>query len=249
MLEIESLSVSFGRRRILEDVSLCLEPRQVTVLLGRNGSGKSTLISCLTGGVAYRGSILLNDHQLSRLPARERAKQLAVLPQLLPKVSFTVRELVSMGRNPYLDLGRHLTAEDEKKIDQAIAWAGLEDMQSKRMDQLSGGERQKAYLAMTLAQDTEIVAFDEPTTYLDLTSESEFYELIMTLKIRYQKTILIVMHDLTRAMQLADKVAVLEHGRLQYYRSAQDCIESRCIERIFSVKRKEAYVYYVKEDL
>lgn len=252
MLQIDSVSVSYGKKQTLEKVSFSLMPEQITVLLGRNGCGKSTLLSCLTGGVKYTGTIRLEGTDIASMGAGERAKKYAVLPQVLPKVSFTVRELVAMGRNPYLDLGMQPTQEDWKQIEQAIVWAGLENFGNKRLDQLSGGERQKAYLAMVLAQDTELVVLDEPTTYLDIVSEAEFYELLLKLKEQYKKTILIVMHDLTKAVQLADQIVILDQGRIQLSDTTAACVKSGCIERIFGVKKgtllqdEKAYVTYYR---
>lgn len=237
MMKFDRVAVELDGKQILEQISFTLKPHKITGLLGRNGSGKSTLISCITGRTRYTGQILLDDRNMALLTARERASRVAVLPQTLPKVPLTVGELVSLGRNPYLDPGRHLTGEDKEQIRRALARAGLEDFTHRQVNKLSGGERQKAYLAMVLAQNTGIIVLDEPTTYLDIAAAADFEKLLVELKTKYKKTLLVVMHDLTRAAELADNLVVLDDGRTVFAGSREDCLEQGVIERTFDVRR------------
>ena len=237
MMRFDRVSVELGDKQILDQISFSLQPHKITALLGRNGCGKSTLLSCLTGTKKYTGEILLDDRNLALMTPRERAARVAVLPQVLPKVPLTVRELVSLGRNPYLDLGRHLTEADREQIDRALSWTGLEQLADKRVEVLSGGERQKAYLAMVLAQNTGIIVLDEPTTYLDMGAAADVAQLLVTLKTRHKKTILIVMHDLTGAVEFSDNLVVIRDGRIAFAGCASACVESGIIESVFEVRK------------
>ena len=237
MLSFRDVSVEYGKRKVLEKVSFDLVPHKITALIGKNGCGKSTLVSCVNGQVKYTGSILYSDRSVALMGRRERARLTAILPQLLGSPSLSVEELVAMGRTPYLDLGRRMTQTDRKYVEEAIACAGLEEMRKRPLLQLSGGERQKAYLAMVLAQNTRIIILDEPTTYMDMAYQAEFLRLLDTLKNRHKKTLMVVMHDLTQAVASADNIVLLHEGGVRFFGTARECVESGLIEQIFHVKK------------
>jgi len=236
MLKINSLSVCYGKAQILSDISFALTPHKITALLGRNGSGKSTLVSCINSSAKYTGEILFDDRPLSLMPARERARSISVLPQILPGVSFTVEELVGMGRNPYLDVAKRMSDNDKKHIAEAIKAVGLSGFEDRPVSLLSGGERQKAYLAMVLAQNTRVLVLDEPSAYMDMESEAEFLGLLTLLKTKHKKTILIVMHDFSKAVEIADNILILGDKNLVYNGTKEDCVQSGAIENFFSVR-------------
>lgn len=237
MMRFDHMIVRFGRKTALDDLTFALPPHRLTAVVGKNGAGKSTLISCVTGQVRYQGEIQFDGQILSRMTARQRARLVAVLPQSLPKAPLPVESLVAMGRNPHLPFGSRLTADDQSKIDWAIQAAGLEDLRQARLDCLSGGERQRAYLAMILAQDTPVVMLDEPTTYMDILREAEFLQFLEELKTRHGKTLLVVMHDLTKAVELADSILVLEQGRQRFFGPTAQCVDSGILEETFHVHR------------
>lgn len=237
MLIFKNVSAGYGKKKVLDGVSFSLPPHKMTAVIGKNGCGKSTLVSCVNGQLRYTGEISFSEKNLALLPLRERAQTIAILPQFLSPASVTVEELVSMGRNPYLDLGKRLTETDQAHIEKAIRAAGLEELRGKSLNRLSGGERQKAYLAMVLAQNTRVVILDEPTTYMDMRYEAEFMNLLDFLKKKEKKTLLVVMHDLTGAVSHADQIVLLEDGRVRFCGSAAECAESGLIEQIFRVKR------------
>lgn len=237
MLVFKNVSAGYGKKKVLDGVSFSLPPHKMTAVIGKNGCGKSTLVSCVNGQLRYTGEISFSEKNLALLPLRERAQTIAILPQFLSPASVTVEELVSMGRNPYLDLGKRLTETDQAHIEKAIRAAGLEELRGKPLNRLSGGERQKAYLAMVLAQNTRVVILDEPTTYMDMRYEAEFMNLLDILKKKEKKTLLVVMHDLTGAVSHADQIVLLEDGRVRFCGSAAECAESGLIEQVFRVKR------------
>ena len=237
MLEVDGLGVSYGSRRILSDVSFSLAPNQITVLLGRNGSGKSTLISCINRRIPYTGKITLDGVDISEISPRERAKRVAILPQILPSVSITVRELAALGRSPYVDLGKRLTAEDKDCIQKSMEDTEILPLADAPVASLSGGERQNAFIAMVLAQNTNIVVLDEPTTYMDIERRLRFREILEALKLRHGKTVLMITHDISEAVRWADQVMILADARIVFQGAPDCCVASDVIERTFHVQK------------
>ena len=239
MLEIKNISVIKNKKEILRDVSFSVKPHTITAIIGKNGSGKSTLISCLTGESKYKGSIFFSDDDISLLSSRQRARIVSLLPQNLPAVLITVEKLVEMGRNPYTDIGKRLSEKDKNQIEKAIESAGITDICHKKLTEISGGERQKAYIAMVLSQNTRVIALDEPTTYMDVQVEKTFVSLIRELKEKHKKTLLVVMHDLSRAVEIADNILLLDDGKVKNFGKTQDVLQSGAIEEVFGVARYE----------
>lgn len=239
MLEIKNISVTKNKKEILRDVSFSVKPHTITAIIGKNGSGKSTLISCLTGESKYKGTIFFSDDDISLMNPRQRARLVSLLPQNLPAVPVTVEKLVEMGRNPYTDIGKRLSEKDTEQIEKAIESAKIEEIRHKKLTEISGGERQKAYIAMVLSQNTRVIALDEPTTYMDVQVEKAFISLIRDLKEKHKKTLLVVMHDLSRAVEIADNILLLDDGRIRMFGKIQDVLQSGAIEEVFGVTQYE----------
>ena len=237
MLEIRNLHARLSRRDILRGVDLTLTPHTLTAVVGRNGCGKSTLVGCINQTSPYTGEILFSGRNLALIPPRERASLISVLPQTLHAPHITVRELVTLGRSPYIDIAHHLTANDRDAIDRALETIGITDLSAAYVDTLSGGERQKAYLAMTLAQDTRLMVLDEPTTHMDMAYEQSFLDLLTTLRHRHKKTLLVVMHDLAQAVRHADRIAVMDSGQIIFCGTIEECLAANIFEQVFSVRR------------
>ena len=237
MLEIKDLCVHFGRRQVLRDVSFTLRPHRLTVLVGRNGSGKSTLINCVNQQIPYTGTITEGEKNLALISARERAKAIAILPQSVPAPHITARELVSFGRNPYLDFTGRLTDADKQTVENALRDTDALELAERYADTLSGGEKQRVLLAMILAQNTPIALLDEPTAHMDLGYEASFLELLGKLKKERKKTFLVILHDLNLAAQYADDLIVLEEGKIVFAGSKEECLEREILEKTFDLKR------------
>ncbi len=239
MLEIRALNVTFSHRRVLTDLYLSLVPGTLTALIGKNGCGKSTLIRCIGGQCAYDGQILLNGQDLGNLSPREQAKQISILPQKLASPHMTVEDLVDLGRNPYLHFGQRPTERDKNAVMQAIDRVGIQSLRDCFLDELSGGERQKAYLAMILAQDTPLMILDEPTTYMDLPYAHHFLQLLNRFKLQEKKTILLVLHDLNSAVRYADRIAVMDSGTILAHADTEDMLKQQTIEHLFQIQKYE----------
>lgn len=239
MLKIENLTLSYKKTTVLDGVNLSLKPHTVTALIGKNAAGKSSLLSCLTGQNRYKGKITFSGKDLALMSIRERAKLISLLPQQLPSPDITGYELVKLGRTPYLDVGRRFTEEDIEAVEKAIALVKAENIINKKITDMSGGEKQKIYLAMTLATDTRLIAFDEPTSYMDAHHEREFYNLLESTVKKQKKTALVVMHDLTRAVETADSIAVLDNGKIIFHDDTEKVKQSGIIQEVFGVKAYE----------
>ncbi len=224
--------VDVSVKGILEEVSFTADNGCLTALIGRNGAGKTTLLNCVTGQ-KHQGEVLLDQVPVNGLTPKERARRCAIMPQILPKPSVTVRELVSFGRTPYAPLSGRLTAEDWDIVDSAIETAGLTQLSSASVLRLSGGERRKAFFAMTLAQDTPNIILDEPTAHLDIRARHEFMELLDRMK--KEKTILVVLHELTEVLRWADSIVTLEKGRKVFEGGWEDCIGDSIPEKYFGI--------------
>ena len=182
MLSFHQVCASYGKNQVLDHIDFSLVPHKLTAVVGRNGSGKSTLVSCVNQELPYTGEITFSDRNLAVMTLRERAQLISILPQTLHSPAVTVEELTAFGRNPYLDFGKRMSPKDWQAVDDALEAIGISGLRDKLVTELSGGERQKAYLAMVLAQNTRVMILDEPTTYMDMEYEAAFFRLLETLK-------------------------------------------------------------------
>ncbi|MBE6888037.1 MAG: ABC transporter ATP-binding protein [Ruminococcaceae bacterium] len=237
MLKISNMNVTLGRKQVLKNIDLNIKPHTLTALIGKNGSGKSTLVSAVGGTVNYTGQILLAGQDIRLLQQREKAKLVSVLPQVLTAPHITVRELVKMGRNPYLDIGARFTPQDIQAVEKALDAMDIGCMQNMYLDCISGGERQKAYLAMILAQQTRLMVLDEPATYMDMAYEKQFMETLSGLRKSMHKTVVVVMHNLNTAVRYAQRIVVMDSGKIVFEGTTQECLETQIIEHIFGVKK------------
>lgn len=253
MLELKDVSVRFESRQALNRVSFSLREQAMTVMVGRNGSGKSTMLGCVNRQIPYTGQILLDGTDLALIPPRGRAGSVAILPQSVPSPHITARELVSFGRNPYLDFTGRLTEADRQAVEQALRDADVLDLAQRYVDTLSGGEKQRVLLAMLLAQNAPIALLDEPTAHLDPGNEAAFLELLQKMKKTRQKTFLVILHDLNLAVEYADDLIVLDGGELVFAGSREDCLAKQVLEKNFALRRhrvsdgdRERYFFSVK---
>lgn len=216
ILEAKVLAVGYGERLIIPGLSLQITMGEITALVGPNGSGKSTLLKTLARIAQPKaGMVYLDGRAIARMSTREVALQLAILPQGpgAPE-ELTVAELVEQGRYPHVGPLRMLREQDSVAISEALTQTNMEQFRHRRLDSLSGGERQRAWIALALAQATPILLLDEPTTFLDIGHQIEILDLIRTLNRVHRKTIVLVVHDLNLAARYADRIVVLQNGRI-----------------------------------
>jgi iron complex transport system ATP-binding protein len=214
-LTLNALSVELAGNRVVNRLSADIAQGEWVALIGPNGAGKTTALRAVAGLVSYEGRIHVFEHEAGSLPRKHLARRVALVPQV-PVIpgDITVREYVLLGRTPHLG---YLAAEgraDQGAVDEALEQLDLAALEDRRLDTLSGGERQRATLARALAQDAPILLLDEPTAALDLGRQQQVLELVDGLRASRGLTVLSTMHDLTLAGQYADRLLLIDAGRL-----------------------------------
>ncbi|MDR2770907.1 MAG: ABC transporter ATP-binding protein [Clostridiales Family XIII bacterium] len=241
-MRITRLEAGYGRECVLRGVDFSPAAGALTVLAGPNGSGKSTLLKVMAGLLPPRaGAVDCDGRSLYALSRRARAQLVGYFPQTRPLPELTARTLIAHGRYPHLRFAGSLTERDRAHIAQAAALTGTEALLDKDVAALSGGQRQRVYLAMLLAQDTEILLLDEPTAFLDIRAQLDVLDILKSLR-RAGKTIIAALHDLQQAFSFADRLALLEDGRIAFA-GPPDCPAAAAgVRRVMgvSVRRGEA---------
>ena len=215
-LAARGLRLAYGTREVVRGVDLVLQPGEIVALLGPNGSGKSTLLRALARLLRPRGGVVeLDGRDLASWPPMGFARRVALLAQSHePADELTVRELVALGRHPHQGFLALPSAADEAAIEAALAHTGLGELAGRRVGELSGGEAQRAWFALALAQEPGILLLDEPTAYLDLAHQLAVLELIRRLNAERALTVVLALHDLGQAARYADRLVVLKEGRV-----------------------------------
>lgn len=230
MVELKQITAGYGEKTVLQDISLDFLPGTVTAIVGPNGCGKSTLLK------AAAGLLPITSGQVA---AQEpRARQIAYLPQSRPVPEITAGRLVLHGRFPWLSWPRRYRAEDEAAARSAMERLGVAALTDTPLSELSGGTRQKIYLAMALAQGADTLLLDEPTSYLDIGHQLKLMELCRELA-GEGKALAVVLHDLPLALAYADRVAVMDAGRLLTLDTPAAVFSSGILDRVFGVRLQQ----------
>ncbi len=234
---LDRLSAGYGKQIVVDDISLTIPAKKMTVLVGANGSGKSTLLTTIARMLApLGGSVMLDGKSIHQQPTKAVARQLGMLPQspLLPE-GLTVFELVSRGRYPWQNFMRQWSDADEAAVEQALRLTGTAEFAHLPVDSLSGGQRQRCWIAMALAQQTQTILLDEPTTFLDLRYQVEILELLHDLTRLHGRTVVVVLHDLNFAVNYADMLVFLKQGRLLGVTGEDESCTPEMIKATFDV--------------
>lgn len=237
-IDVYGVSVTLGHRQILENITLSVPQGQITTLIGPNGCGKSTLLRTMIGYISSPSEhVQIFGKSLHRYEQNELAKQMAFLPQVpdMPK-DMTVEELVYCGRYPYEKWWKNTAKEDREIVDRVLHITKTTHLREQLIPSLSGGERQRVWIAMALAQEPKLLVLDEPTTYLDINHQLEIMELLKTLNREQGLTVLMVLHDLTQAMQYSDYMAVIQEGHLVKQGIPNDVMTETLLRDVFNVQ-------------
>lgn len=244
MITVNDLCVSYDGVEILHGVDAAFPEGKVSVVLGPNGCGKSTLLkSIIRLNTEVSGAVTVGGENVDGLSQKELSRRVAYLPQSHNIPDITVERLVMHGRFPYLGYPRHYGRTDREKVRDALKWMGLTDYAGRKMEQLSGGQRQKVYLAMALAQDTDVILMDEPTTFLDIRNQLEMLELICRLSAE-GKTVVMILHDFDLTLRCADHCLLLGDGNVLRAGAAREVLASPELARVFGVTPR----FYETED-
>ncbi|RDI37214.1 ABC transporter ATP-binding protein [Falsibacillus pallidus] len=236
-LQTDQLHIGYGDKLIVKDLTLQIPDGEITSIIGSNGCGKSTLLKGMARIIPHQsGIVVLDGVSISKQDTKSLAKKLAILPQTPESAAgLTVGELVSYGRFPHQSgLGR-LTKDDVEIIQWAMSVTGTFPFQYTPVDALSGGQRQRVWIAMALAQETDIIFLDEPTTYLDMAHQLEVLELLQKLNEEQQRTIVMVLHDLNQAARFSNHLIAMKDGRIVQSGTAEKVIQKHILQEVFQI--------------
>ncbi len=215
-LETRALTLAYGDRPVIENLALQIPPGEVTVIVGANGCGKSTLLRALARVLRPQaGTVLLDGGDIRAAHTKDVARRVALLPQSpIAPDGISVADLVARGRHPHQGLFSRWSAEDDAVVAHALEATGVAGLAARAVDELSGGQRQRVWIALALAQNTDILLLDEPTTFLDLTHQIDVLDLLRDLNHEDGRTIVMVLHDINLAARYADHIIALKDGRV-----------------------------------
>ena len=235
MIRINGLTKKYGKKTVVNDISLSIPKGKITSFIGPNGAGKSTVLSMVSRLMQPdEGEVLLEGKNVHSWDQKALAKKLAILKQSNHiNIRLTVRELVSFGRFPHS--AGNLTAEDEAMIDEALDYMQLNALQDRYLDELSGGQRQRAYIAMVIAQDSEYILLDEPLNNLDMKHSAEIMKTLRRLVDELGKTVVIVIHDINFASCYSDHIVALKDGELMQMGETEEIIQKEVLEALYDM--------------
>ncbi|QLD87543.1 ABC transporter ATP-binding protein [Natronomonas salina] len=241
----EDLALSYptSEETVVDCARLDIPEGEVTALVGPNGSGKSTMLKALSNHLdPDEGVVRLRGDDLDSFGQKELARELGILSQENESLgSITVEDLAYHGRYPHRGFFDSVTAEDREAVDRALELAGVEDLRHAELGQLSGGQKQLAWIAMVLAQDTDVLLLDEPTTFLDLYHQFRVLETVRQLNERKGVTVAIVLHDISQAARFADYLVAMRDGQLYDWGPPEDVVTEQLLADVFQVEATVEY--------
>ena len=234
-MNVKQLTKQYDGKTVVDGVTFEIPKGKVLSLIGPNGAGKSTVMGMISRLIAHDSGLVDFDGKvISKWKSKELSKRLAILTQSNNiQMKLTVRELVTFGRFPYS--GNHVTAEDKKIVDRAIAYMELEEFQDRFIDELSGGQRQRALIAMVIAQDTEYVLLDEPTNNLDIYHATNTMKIVRRLCDELGKTVILVLHEINYAAFYSDYICAFKDGKIAKFGTVEEVMTKENLSQIYRV--------------
>ncbi|SER61127.1 MULTISPECIES: ABC transporter ATP-binding protein [Lentzea] len=238
-LGAEGVTVGYADRVVLDNLDVAIPTGVITTVIGPNGCGKSTLLRTLSRLLKPRqGTVLLDGHDIARLRTKDVAKRMGLLPQTpIAPEGLTVADLVARGRHPHQSWVRQWSSDDADVVAKALHMTGVADLAHRPVDSLSGGQRQRVWISMTLAQGTDLLLLDEPTTYLDLAHAIDVIDLVDDLH-ESGCTIVMVLHDLNLAVRYSDNLIVMRSGSIVAQGHPSEVITSELLLETFGLQAK-----------
>lgn len=235
--QTENLQAGYDDKTILENITLAIPANQISIIIGANGCGKSTLLKTMARLIKpLQGQVLLDSQSIHDIAPKQLAKTVGLLPQspIVPE-GITVADLVGRGRFPHQTLFKGWSTKDYEAVAEALEMMNITEFADRNIDELSGGQCQRVWIAMALAQQTDILFLDEPTTYLDITYQVEILDLLTDLNQKYGTTIVMVLHDINLSARYADYLFAVKEGQLIAEGAPKDIVTSALIKDIFSL--------------
>lgn len=236
-LVARDLTAGYGDRTIIDGLDLAILPGRITSIVGANACGKSTLLRTLSRLLTpARGQVLLDGRSVHRMPSRELARMLGLLPQspLAPE-GITVADLVGRGRHPHHGIMARWSRRDDEAVATALETTRTADLAGRMVDELSGGQRQRVWIAMALAQETDLLLLDEPTTFLDVSHQVEVLDLLTDLNRARGITVVMVLHDLNLAARYSDCLVAMAGGRLHAHGTPDEVLTEANVLSVFGL--------------
>jgi iron complex transport system ATP-binding protein len=239
-LAVDGVTLAYGDRVVAEGIDLALPPGRITAIVGANACGKSTLLRAMARLLPPRtGRIVLDGKDLHRLPTKQVARTLGLLPQspTAPE-GIAVADLVARGRHPHQGFLTRWTAADDEAVAEALRMTDIVGLADRAVDELSGGQRQRTWIAMALAQQTDILLLDEPTTFLDITHQVEVLDLLTDLNRQRGTTVVMVLHDLNLAARYADHLVAVADGRVHAAGTPAAVLTTDVVRQVFGLESR-----------
>lgn len=251
MIEVKNISKKYGSKSVVNNVSFQIKRGKITSFIGPNGAGKSTVLGMMSRLLKKdSGEVFIDGKEISKWDTKELSKVMGILKQSNHlNVRLTIRDLVAFGRFPHSQ--GNLTAEDQVKIDEALAYMQLQDIQHKFLDELSGGQRQRAFIGMVLAQDTDYIFLDEPLNNLDMKHSVQIMKMLRRITDELGKTVVIVIHDINFASCYSDEIIALQDGEIAVTGTVNEIMQASTLSKLYDmdfnvqeINDKKICVYY-----
>ena len=251
MIEVKNISKKYGSKAVVNNVSFQIKRGKITSFIGPNGAGKSTVLGMMSRLLKKdSGEVFIDGKEISKWDTKELSKVMGILKQSNHlNVRLTIRDLVAFGRFPHSQ--GNLTAEDQVKIDEALAYMQLDDIQHKFLDELSGGQRQRAFIGMVLAQDTDYIFLDEPLNNLDMKHSVQIMKMLRRITDELGKTVVIVIHDINFASCYSDEIIALQDGEIAVTGTVDEIMQASTLSKLYDmdfnvqeINDKKICVYY-----
>ena len=251
MIEVKNISKKYGSKAVVNNVSFQIKRGKITSFIGPNGAGKSTVLGMMSRLLKKdSGEVFIDGKEISKWDTKELSKVMGILKQSNHlNVRLTIRDLVAFGRFPHSQ--GNLTAEDQVKIDEALAYMQLQDIQHKFLDELSGGQRQRAFIGMVLAQDTDYIFLVEPLNNLDMKHSVQIMKMLRRITDELGKTVVIVIHDINFASCYSDEIIALQDGEIAVTGTVNEIMQASTLSKLYDmefnvqeINDKKICVYY-----
>jgi iron complex transport system ATP-binding protein len=239
-LRAEAVRLAYGDRVVVDGLDLEVFGGTITAVIGPNGCGKSTLLRALGRLMKTRGGqVLLDGKRIDRMSTRQVATVLGVLPQApVAPEGLSVADLVARGRHPHQAWYRQWSSDDETAVAEALHWTGMFDLADRLVDELSGGQRQRVWISMALAQGTDLLLLDEPTTFLDLAHQVDVLDLVERLHAETGRTVVMVLHDLNLAARYAQRLVAMKDGAIAAQGAPADVLTEELLAEVFELEAR-----------